>query len=402
MIFFSYHFAIFCVVFFALYWLLAAPTVRRWIILCGCAVFEVYYAGPAGVAPIIVLATGTYFAGRSRNRRACIAWIVVCAAALIFYKYTYFLSGELIGAVYPALGQRVGSLAHEILPAAAPLAISFFTFEFVQYLIEVSRGRRPIASAQRFALFAIFWPTLVAGPIKRYHQFVPALASGVRNVDSADVYAGIIRVVVGILKKFIADNLTAWIGYGDSIYNVETVGYRWLFLAMLGARILLDFSGYSDMAIGFARLMGIRIPENFRWPYLARSINDFWHRWHISLSSWIRDYIYIPLGGNRYGPARRCFNALLAMSLCGLWHGASWNFILWGIYHGCGLIVNTTALRFVDRVPNALRSMVIWRVSGFVVGWAMTILFVHVGWLLFFYPVDRAWTMFLLLFTPQP
>jgi alginate O-acetyltransferase complex protein AlgI len=395
MIFFSYYFALFAVTFFALYWALPWRRVRRWLLLAACVTFHAYFAGPAGVLPIIFLASGTYLAGRSRDRRACIGWIAVCVSALCFYKYANFLSASLIGLIVPDLGTQMAGLAKGVLPAAPPLAISFFTFEFVHYLIEVYRGHRPIKSLQTFALFAVFWPTLVAGPIKRYRQFVPALGRAVRNVAASDLCIGAMRVGMGIVKKFVADNLTAWISYNETLYDIESVGMRWVFLVALGARILLDFSGYSDMAIGFARMMGIRVMENFRWPYLATSISDFWRRWHISLSSWIRDYVYIPLGGSRAGAPRRALNALVAMSLCGLWHGAAWNFVLWGIYHGCGLIAVTAIGNMLRPAADIAKR---WRLPLAVLCWSATVLFVHFGWLLFFYPAPRAFQMFLLLF----
>jgi alginate O-acetyltransferase complex protein AlgI len=176
----------------------------------------------------------------------------------------------------------------------------------------------------------------------------------------------------------------------------------------IGFRILLDFSGYSDMAIGFARMMGIRLPENFNWPYLAGSIIDFWRRWHISLSTWIRDYIYIPLGGSRHGLLRKTFNGFAAMALCGLWHGAAWNFALWGIYHGIGLAVAGAV-----PVPRALSGELRADLSNFstamttgavfawrATSWLATMLFVQLGWLLFFYPADQALHMAWKLFVP--
>ena len=135
-------------------------------------------------------------------------------------------------------------------------------------------------------------------------------------------------------------NLTLWIDFHAARFETLDLSTRWLFLLFLALRIYLDFSGYSDMAIGYAHMMGIRLPENFNWPYIARSIDEFWRRWHIWLSSWIRDYVYIPLGGSRHGPARRIINGLVAFTICGLWHGAAWNFALWGLYHGIGLAVS--------------------------------------------------------------
>jgi alginate O-acetyltransferase complex protein AlgI len=395
MIFFSYYFTLFSVVFFTAYWAFPSRRIRRWLILAACLCFYAGFAGSFALLCIIALATGTYLAGLTRDRRACMIWIGVCVAALAFYKYTYFLSVSVVGAFAPSLGVRAADLAQSVLPAVPPLGVSFFTFEFVHYLIEVSRGHRPIRSPRIFALFAVFWPTLVAGPIKRYQQFVPALGRGIQSVGSADICIGGTRIASGVAKKFVADTLTAWITYTEKTYESDTLIMRWVFLAALGARILLDFSGYSDMAIGFARMMGIRVPENFNWPYLALSIIEFWRRWHISLSSWIRDYVYIPLGGNRVGAGRRALNALAAMTLCGLWHGAAWNFALWGIYHGCGLVAATALHRVLKPVPDIAK---FWRIPICLIGWLTTILFVHFGWLLFFYPAPRAWRMFTLLF----
>jgi alginate O-acetyltransferase complex protein AlgI len=197
------------------------------------------------------------------------------------------------------------------------------------------------------------------------------------------------------------------------------LAWRWLFLVALAFRILLDFSGYSDMAIGYGRLMGIKVPENFDWPYLARSPSEFWQKWHMSLSLWIRDYIYIPLGGNRLGVPRRTLNALTAMAVCGLWHGASWHFVVWGLYHGLGLTVAALLERVLASKPIIVaapkasiaglgshfrngfamdRIVLASRSTAAVLGWGSTMTFVGIGWLLFFYPVDRAVPMAMQLF----
>src|SRR5262249_54799249 len=157
------------------------------------------------------------------------------------------------------------------------------------------------------------------------------------------------------------------------------------------------FSGYSDIAIGLARILGIRLPENFNWPYVATNLQEFWQRWHISLSTWIRDYIYIPLGGNQLGPIRRMVNAFAAMALCGLWHGPAWNFVAWGVYHGLGLAVNNYYATALGPVGGALAGL-FRRVP--LLGWVTTTLFVWFGWLLFFYPVPQALRMAALLVTP--
>jgi alginate O-acetyltransferase complex protein AlgI len=210
---------------------------------------------------------------------------------------------------------------------------------------------------------------------------------GVREVSADDIRAGLILVAFGLVKKITADNLTAFISFYETRIETLDLHWRWLFFVFVALRIYLDFSGYSDLAIGYARIMGVRLPPNFRNPYAARTISDFWNRWHISLSSWIRDYVYIPLGGNRYGVPRRVLNGLLAFAICGLWHGAAWHFVAWGLYHGAGLAIQMTYVRLLGR-PGIAVSAFIARVPG--LSMLLTFLFVGVGWLLFFYPVTTA------------
>ncbi|MBI5132493.1 MAG: MBOAT family protein [Rhodopseudomonas palustris] len=407
MIFFSHQFAVFTGLFFIAYWAVPIPLARRLLLLLASVTFQVHFSGPAGVLPIIVLAVGTYFVALSRNRLLCALWITVCALALIFYKYTHFLFQGIIGVAFPDLAKSGEEALAGILPTLPPLGVSFFVFEFVHYLMEIRRGHRPIRSPLTFALFTSFWPSLVAGPIKRYRQFSVSLSHGARNVSSDDVIAGMVRLAIGICKKFLGDVLTSWIQSQQASFDVLPLSVRWGIVVAIAFRILLDFSGYSDMAIGFARMMGIRLPENFNWPYIAHSITDFWRRWHISLSTWIRDYIYIPLGGSRHGLMRKSLNGFIAMALCGLWHGAAWNFALWGVYHGVGLAIagalplprllsEKPPLVFSSFRPAALAATwLAWR--GF--SWAATMLFVMIGWLLFFYPVDQAFHMTLRLFS---
>jgi alginate O-acetyltransferase complex protein AlgI len=208
----------------------------------------------------------------------CVAWIVVCVGALLFYKYSHFLLESLLAYLSPEAARSTGVFADKGLPAAPPLAISFFAFESVHYLIEVHRGRRPTRSPHTFALFAIFWPSLVAGLVKRYRQFVASAGRGMWAVELDNVRYGLTRVAIGVVKKFMADHLTVWIGSVHQNFVVLASEHRWLVSAAIGFRIPLYCSGYSDMAIGFARMMGIRLPENSRWPYLAASVGDFWHR----------------------------------------------------------------------------------------------------------------------------
>jgi alginate O-acetyltransferase complex protein AlgI len=391
MLFTTYWFVIFVVIFFPVYWAVRWPVVRRGWLLAGCAVFHYHFAGPAGVLPIIILGSVTYLAGLSRRRLLCGLAIALAVLALAFYKYTLFLSQGVVALFAPELAARTLAQAGRWLPALPPLGISFFVFEFVHYLVEVYRGSEPIRRPADFALFSIFFPSLVAGPIKRYHQFIPSLHEGVAHAGFADVAAGAQRIALGFFKKVVlADNLTLVINAYAGGFATLAPLEAWGLLAAIAARIVLDFSGYSDIAIGLARLMGVTLPENFRWPYIATNLQDFWQRWHISLSSWIRDYVYIPLGGNRHGVARKLLNGLVAFTLCGIWHGPAWNFAFWGLWHGLGLAVQSSYQTALGPVGRAIA----W-VFDFLpfLGWLLTILFVGFGWLLFFYPVDQAWAM---------
>lgn len=387
MIFASYWFFAFAALFLPVFWLLQNRLARMVWLLLGCITFHAHYAGPAGVFPIIVLAVITYLVGLSRVKWLCLLGIGLCVAALCFYKYTVFFFSGILGDIAPAMGNAASNWAKTTLPSAPPLGISFFAFEFVHYLYDIRKGSPPLRNFFQFGAFAIYFPSLVAGPIKRYEQFIPSLHEGLAAVRAQDVTIGAVQVAFGYLKKTIADNLTLFLEtYQDNFSHLH-LDQRWILFSAIAFRILFDFSGYSDIAIGLARMMGIRLPQNFNWPYFATSIQAFWQRWHMSLSSWIRDYVYIPLGGSRHGRVRRILNGLIAFGLCGLWHGAAWNFIAWGLYHGFGLGV-CASYRYL---PFGIGRTVEKGLSKAVpVNWILTQAFVWFGWLLFFYPVNQA------------
>lgn len=393
--FITYWFVIFICIFFPVFWLCPIASFRKIWLLIACVLFHYRFAGPAGVLPVVVLGVFTYFAALSNVKMLRVLAIILAVLALAFYKYAVFFLSQILGVFNQQLAQAlIESAKQGILPSAPPLAISFFVFEFVHYLVDIQRGKAPIRSPIDFTLFSIFWPSVVSGPVKRFEQFIPSLAAGCRNVSAADIQIGVMRIVTGLIKKLlIADNLTAYIEYHQSNFGVLSLEHRWLLVIAISLRILFDFSGYSDMAIGFARMMGIKLPENFRWPYLATSLQDFWQRWHISLSSWIRDYIYIPLGGNKYGNLRKFTNGIIAFAICGLWHGAAWNFIFWGLYHGIGLVVFANVKSILTRI----RFFSLTNVITVPVGWFVTFIYVSIGWLYFFYPVSEATKMLLLL-----
>jgi len=399
MVFTTYWFLLFSVGFISLYWAVRVPWLRLVLLLVFCSVFHAKFAGAAGMVPILALCVTTYLAGLSRQKWLLGVGMALPVLALVFYKYTHFLSLKVLALLSPQLGAATDQLLSSHLPATPPLGVSFFAFEFVHYLYDVRKGQPSIRNPAHFWAFTFFFPSLVAGPVKRYQLFLPSLQLGLQRVSLDDVKYGLWRIATGYFKKvMLADNLTAGLRYWEHSYHALTIPHRWLFVAALALRILFDFSGYSDIAIGLSRLMGIRLPENFCWPYVARNLQDFWRRWHISLSSWIRDYVYIPLGGGRQGPLRRALNALLAFSLCGLWHGPDWNFLCWGVWHGAGLAVAANYASILGPPGRGLAGVF----ARFpILPWAITLLFVSLGWLGFFYPLPQAAEMTRLLFSRQ-
>jgi alginate O-acetyltransferase complex protein AlgI len=395
MIFTTYWFVIAIVVFLSLHWLVRAPLFRKYWLLIFCVVFHGHFAGPAGVIPILINGFIVYFCGRSQKPWALKAGIVLSVGSLVWYKYTHFFAAEILGLFSESLGVSAASWAKSQLPPAPPLAISFFAFEFVHYLFDVLKGSAPIRSLTNFWCFTLFFPSLVAGPIKRYEQFIPALDEGLAKTSADDISTGLLRVSIGFVKKLlIADNLTTYIDFQYPQFATLSILDRWIFVVLISLRILMDFSGYSDIAIGLARIIGVRIPENFNWPYRATDIRDFWQRWHISLSNWIRDYVYIPIGGNRRGVFRTVFNGIFAFALCGLWHGPTWNFVFWGLLHGFALALSSNYQKFFGAPGRALKQL-FTKVP--VLSWALTMAFVGVGWLYFFYSFSEATRMFVLL-----
>jgi len=241
-----------------------------------------------------------------------------------------------------------------------PVGISFYTFQTLSYTIDVFRGKlKAEDSFSTFALYVAFFPQLVAGPIERATHLLPQLKEK-RSVSSQDQLSGWCRILWGLVKKVVFADWLAF--YVDQIFAIEGFGGPWAFLLAMNAfafQIYLDFSAYSDIAIGLARLLGINLRENFHWPYLSRSISDFWRRWHISLSTWLRDYLYIPLGGSRGGKAKTLRNFFIVMFLGGLWHGAAYTYILWGLWIGLALALHVLLKPVLQRgflgaIPNPI------------------------------------------------
>ncbi len=310
-------------------------------------------------------------ATRTGTRRALLSVSILANLSILaFFKYAYFGLHNL---------DRLANLAGleawpdvGLLSITLPLGVSFYTFQSMSYTIDVYRRQvRPTRNFLDFACYVTMFPQLVAGPIVRYRSVADELTSRLVSLDL--VGSGCVRFITGLGKKVLIANLVAI--PADRIFALPgeqlTTPLAWLGVFSYTLQIYFDFSGYSDMAIGLGRMLGFRFPENFNYPYFATSIQDFWRRWHISLSTWFRDYLYIPLGGGRRGRGRTYFNLVVVFLLCGLWHGASWSFVLWGLFHGLFLVVERLGLgRLLARLWRPLR-------HGYV------ILTVMVGWVLF-------------------
>lgn len=294
-------------------------------------------------------------------------WVVACSmivnlTLLSFFKYADFLIGN------------INMIFHTEIPLTdlpLPIGISFYTFQSMSYIIDVYRGT---TKAQRnwldFGTYIALFPQLVAGPIVKYNTISEQLRN---RRESISMFAeGVSRFIVGLAKKVLLANNIGMLWDTISSSNIETLPIltAWLGIIAFAFQIYFDFSGYSDMAIGLGLMFGFRFNENFNKPYIAQSITDFWRRWHMSLSSWFRDYVYIPLGGNRQGLSKQIRNILIVWLLTGFWHGASWNFILWGLYFGVILIFEKWfGLQLLTRLPRVVRH--IYAILLILVGWVL-------------------------------
>ncbi|MBZ2170613.1 MBOAT family O-acyltransferase [Nitratidesulfovibrio sp. SRB-5] len=329
----------------------------------------------ANVFLLLALGVGNYVAAthlnRSKNPRACMALFVAAnLAVLIGFKYAHWL----LSFILPALDGKKASM---------PLGISFFTFHAISYLADVYRRHiQPAKTPLDFLTYFCMFPHLVAGPIVRYAQVQDDLSA--RGPDKALFSFGLYRFLVGLNKKVIIANSVAVMA--DSAFSMSGPGNlhffdAWLGIAAYAIQIYFDFSGYSDMAIGLAAMAGFHFEENFRRPYSSTSIREFWRRWHISLSSWLRDYLYIPLGGSKKGRQATYINLLIVFFLCGLWHGANVTFIVWGLWHGLFLVIERLPVgHLLGKMPTLLAR-------------AYTLVVVLVGWVFFRAEnIGAAWT----------
>jgi alginate O-acetyltransferase complex protein AlgI len=319
--------------------LIRNPTGRKWILLIASCAFYAWWDWRFLGLLIFVTAMDYFISVQLvlsqavRARKALLAVSVTVNLLILgFFKYFNFFT-----ATFNTLLARFGFHLPE-LQIILPIGISFYTFETLSYVIDVYRGRTPPAkSLLDYSVFVTFFPRLVSGPIMRASHFLPQLERGV-EFSRENFIRGAYFFGQGLVKKVVVADTIAIMT--DQVYSVPWVfssGTVWLGVLAFGVQVYFDFSGYSDMATGVARLFGFELPVNFNLPFTSRSLTEFWQRWHISLSSWLRDYLYIPLGGNRKGNARTFFNMFVTMLLGGLWHGANWTYVLWGGAHGAAL-----------------------------------------------------------------
>lgn len=353
---------------FILYFLRPSINYRNWVLVILSLLFYAW-GEPLYVLLLMFSAFLNYLLGQTiggwkRQERDTkpLLWLAVAInlGFLGYFKYTGFLVENI---------NAVTGLELAIPAITLPIGISFYTFQALSYVIDVHRGQVGVQKSYRnFLLYVALFPQLIAGPIVRYSEIEPQLTR--RTTSPKAVFSGLTRFMVGLGKKVLIANYAGSVSsqiLDGTLANVSTVGI-WFGLIMFSFMIYFDFSGYSDMAIGLGRMFGFRYSENFNYPYISKSITEFWRRWHISLGSFFRDYVYIPLGGNR---KHQLLNLLVVWGLTGLWHGASWNFALWGLYFFVLLYVEKKSMPVLEKVPSFFRHIA-------------TLFLVVMGWALFY------------------
>ncbi len=350
----------------------APPRHRNVVLLC---ISLLFYAWGEGIYLLVMLLSVTlnYLCGLfmyrddgSPSRKVLVTGIFLNLSILVFFKYANFIIDNLNLLLAAASIQPI-----ELNPVHLPIGVSFFTFQAMSYIIDIYRKQiPPQQNVIKLGLYIALFPQLIAGPIVRYNTIARELSQ--RKFQLATCAYGVRRFLFGLSKKVLLANPLAEIA--DKIFALPAAelspSLAWLGALCYTLQIYFDFSAYSDMAIGLGRMFGFHFPENFNYPYLSRSIREFWRRWHISLSSWLRDYLYIPLGGNRAGELRTYGNLLLVFLLCGLWHGASWTFVCWGLFHGFFLALERTWFgAWMDRWFSPIRH--VWTLVIIMVGWVI-------------------------------
>ncbi len=351
----------------------------------------IYFFGNQKVRNLVLLVASLIFYAWGEPVYVCLMLLsimmnYIAAMALEYFdKYTKVrkiilwcsVSINLLGLVYfkyiDFIISNVNSMLHQNISLrniALPIGISFFTFQALSYVVDVYwRNVKAQKSLLKLALYISLFPQLIAGPIVRYIDVEKDMNN--RVVDSTKLYEGTKRFMIGFAKKVLLADQIAPLADNAFASNSLTAGVAWVGIIVYSLQIYFDFSGYSDMAIGLGKIFGFEFMENFNYPYISKSIKEFWRRWHISLSSWFRDYVYIPLGGNRHSKVRTYFNLVTVFFLTGIWHGASWNFIVWGLYHGFfSLLERGKFGAFLEKCKNSIKR-------------SYTLIVVLFGWIFF-------------------
>lgn len=368
MLFSSSVFLCFFGMYYLIHLLLPHNSFRYFLIIIGSTIFYAYWNPIYVWVPYVLMFIafiGAFWvnaAEEQRNKKfRTIVSIIFLILPLVLFKYLNFIYTSVLG------------FEGKLTSISLPLGISFITFSLIAYLVDVYKNRYPVEkSFSNFAMYTLFFPHLIAGPILRPRELVPQLHRIGDKIRKNLLIYGTALFTFGLLKKLVfADQIGVAV---DAVYqNVSGDFTGWDYLVAIygfSVQIYCDFSGYTDMALGIALFFGIKLPHNFARPYLATSVIDFWRRWHITLSTWLRDYVYIPLGGSKKGFNKQLQNILITMALGGLWHGASWTFIIWGVCHGVAISINHiirkhASFNWIERVPKFFRILFIFHIITF-------------------------------------
>ena len=353
-----------------LYFAFKSPKARNAVLLAFSLLFYAW-GEPKWIFVMLLTVTVNYFCGllidrsesKAKRTAAMVGGVALSLGFLVYFKYFGFFSDVVTGLL---------GVENTFTKPVLPIGISFYTFQVLTYTVDVYRGKVPVQKSYgKLLMYVSFFPQLIAGPIVNYTDIAPSL--GERKIKAGDLHYGFLRFFIGFAKKVLLANTCGVIVSKLDALTAMSFAGSWLMALSYAFQIYFDFSGYSDMAIGMGRMFGFRFFENFNYPYISKSVTEFWRRWHISLGTFFRDYVYIPLGGNRVSTAKHIRNILIVWLLTGFWHGASWNFLVWGLYYGALLLAEKFLFhRLKAKLPA-------------VVNIAMTLVLVLVGWVFFYY-----------------
>ena len=353
-----------------LYFAFKSPKARNGVLLAFSLLFYAW-GEPKWIFVMLLTVTVNYFCGllidrsesKARRTAAMVGGVALSLGFLVYFKFFGFFSDIVTGLL---------GVENTFTKPVLPIGISFYTFQVLTYTVDVYRGKVPVQKSYgKLLMYVSFFPQLIAGPIVNYTDIAASL--GERKIKAGDLHYGFLRFFIGFAKKVLLANTCGVIVSKLDALTAMSFAGSWLMALSYAFQIYFDFSGYSDMAIGMGRMFGFRFFENFNYPYISKSVTEFWRRWHISLGTFFRDYVYIPLGGNRVSTAKHIRNILIVWLLTGFWHGASWNFLAWGVYYGLVLLAEKYLLQGIKaKLPS-------------VVNLLLTLLAVLIGWVLFYY-----------------